>query len=849
MARADRPDSGARHLCATEATRVHRTAVPLAALVLAVFTLVLALLPAQPASAQEVRWVLTQTRVNPEKLPLEYYGGGKTPGFFEEERFKDMFLIYIVSAANFTVKDHWQDRDYVSWNVTVSCDFEAPKQILIPGDPYQLRAGFSHVGTATDPHPGEAFTYYSPDFSLDPNESLVYSPSAPGWEDSSMTWTFTAPAASPGAAMEIQAGLWNAPACTVIWKYEARTVAFDTTTTTVRPSTSTSAPVATTNTSATGSGDTDMPQPPTFTEEEFEKMKADAAELARWYDPSPHTAELMRQGYIGIVIAEMGDLEIYDYSGYSKPTSRGQLIRMGDTIRTGSNGMVRVQMFDRDDARDTGPSVINVGTASRLVFTSSGKTAPTTLLDMIAGMLRWVHWGRGEAKLSIRTGVTICGSRGTDVLVGYDPNTEIAAFSVREGPVDVTGTRTGSTDSLADYQNAVVRDGEVGEVLAFVQQDWDEMMESTGLGGDMQPLSAQELEELLAQTGATTGATGGQRPSNFTQAETERMLADVAAFADSRVSRGRLYETDLLKQGYVGLLGSASGELSVYDHAGQEVDLSVPRLEAENGNYLLPIRIGDTIRTGSGEGIVHIFTRYSSEKLVLEIRSNAEVVFTSAGNAINDVSATLLGVVRGMIRTRYTAESSSDVFSLEVGANLLRAGQGSDVVISYDPGEDSAGLWVREGSMDVTSSRTGETEYLGDDWGLVMEDGEFGAFLPLEDDLWDDITVGGGMDDVKPWKVVAVEQSDRPGGRPLALVEFEESNRSLILAVVLPVVVAAAAAGVGVLLLRRRRRRTGEVAAPSGAGAVSSPSFCRHCGSPVRPGSLSCEKCEKKLAD
>jgi hypothetical protein len=514
-------DSSPTRVFATGATHLGRTALMCAALALMVLALLLALLPAQPAAAQETKWVLTQTLVNPEAVPLEYYGGGKTPGFFEEERFKDLLMIYQVRETSFTVKDRWQDREYVAWNVTITCKFDAPKRVLIPGESYKLAASFSHSGTAKDPHPGEVFTYYSPDFSLDPDEPLAYYPSTPG--AASMTWGFTAPPASPGATMEIQAGLWNAPACTVIWKYEARTVAFDTATTTARPSTSTSAPVttepsATTITSVMSQGISGIR---TFTEEEFEKMRADAAELARWYDPSPHTAELMRQGYIGIVIAEMGDLEIYDYSGYSKPSSRGQLIRMGDTIRTGSNGMVRVQMFDRDDARDTGPSVINVGTASKLVFTSSGKTAPTTLLDMITGMLRWVHWGRGEAKLSIRTGVTICGSRGTDVLVGYDPNTEIVAFSVREGPVDVTSTRTGGTESLTDYQSVVVRDGEVGKVLAFVQEDWDEMMASTGLGGDMQPLSAQELEELLAQTTATIGATATTGASQTTVTSNE----------------------------------------------------------------------------------------------------------------------------------------------------------------------------------------------------------------------------------------------------------------------------------------------------------------------------------------
>lgn len=192
---------------------------------LAALTLVLTLLPVQPVAAQETEWVLTQTLINPEEVPREYYGGGKTPGFFEEERFRDMQLIYNVSEDSFSMKDRWQDREYIAWDVNITCDFDAPEADLVSGKPYKLTARFSHTGKMSEPHPGQAFTYYSPDFSFDPNESLIYSPSNQSPGESFKTWTFTAPPASPGVIMEIQAGLWNAPACTVIWKYEARAMA------------------------------------------------------------------------------------------------------------------------------------------------------------------------------------------------------------------------------------------------------------------------------------------------------------------------------------------------------------------------------------------------------------------------------------------------------------------------------------------------------------------------------------------------------------------------------------------------------------------------------------------------
>lgn len=206
------------------ASRTRRHMPQPLAVITGTLILLLALMPAAPAAAQETLWILTATELNPEKAPLAYYGGGKNPVFFPEERFKDMKMIFSVSATNFSVNDRWQDREYIAWDVSISCDFISPEANLVPGKAYQLGAGFTFSGTMSEPHPGQVFTYYSPDFSFDPNEPLIYYPSKPGLGNSFKAWTFTAPAALPGAAIEIQAGLWNAPACTVIWRYEARNV-------------------------------------------------------------------------------------------------------------------------------------------------------------------------------------------------------------------------------------------------------------------------------------------------------------------------------------------------------------------------------------------------------------------------------------------------------------------------------------------------------------------------------------------------------------------------------------------------------------------------------------------------
>ncbi len=205
--------------------RPRRSALCQGVCALAAVSVLLALLPVLPAAAQETVWRLERTRVNPDEAPEEYYGGGRTPGFFEEERFKDMQVVYGVSAEDFRIQDRWQDREYLAWDVSISCGFEAPEETLAPGSPYELTAGFSHAGMMNEPHPGELFVYYSPSLNFVPNEPLAYYPSAPAAGGSNKTWTFTVPSAEPGATMQIFAGLVNVPACTVVWEYVMKAAA------------------------------------------------------------------------------------------------------------------------------------------------------------------------------------------------------------------------------------------------------------------------------------------------------------------------------------------------------------------------------------------------------------------------------------------------------------------------------------------------------------------------------------------------------------------------------------------------------------------------------------------------
>ncbi|MBN1631125.1 MAG: hypothetical protein JW990_15300 [Thermoleophilia bacterium] len=526
MARGDRPHSIKRRL--PGAIRARGTALCFAAFVLVPLALLLSLLPTQPAAAQETQWVLTQTLINPEKVPLEYYGGGKTPGFFGEERFKDMFLIYEVSSTSFTVKDHWQDWEYVAWDVTITCDFDAPESTLTPGKSYKLTASFSHSGTAIEPTPGARFAYEAPEVGLQNSDTLAYYPWTADFNGvDTKTWTFTAPAASPGATMQIQAGLWNAAACTVVWKYEARSVASGTTTTTTAntstmPVTSESAPTTTT-------GLTDS-MPPTLTDEEYEKgVAVVAARTPDW------AWDRMKQGYVGIIIVAKGDCRVYDYTGLrvDEATRRiildtgreVMLVRIGDTLKTTANGRMLIELIDWDRDPRRGPSIVHVARNSTMVFNSGWWTDENATLDLIRGCIRALLGGWERAGFSVRAGVTTCGIRGSDVLIVYNPENDAVVPPGEEGPVellgayvleghmDVASETTGKLVTLTDKQTLVTIDGNIGEVGTFTQQNWDEWIGAWGLE-EMEPLSTGEREALLAQTDTTPRSNGTSVTSN-----------------------------------------------------------------------------------------------------------------------------------------------------------------------------------------------------------------------------------------------------------------------------------------------------------------------------------------------
>ncbi len=177
---------------------------------------------------ESVKWVRDGEAIvnnTDPKAPLAYYGGGSTPGYFEEERFTGMFTVYRLSETLIAVDDRWVDRGWEAHNITIESAFDAPPATLMPGDVVTLTMTFSSNGTVTDGNPGATFQYgadRSHSTIVQPADALAYFPWASGFDGmAAKRWTLTVPQGQAGDTFQVWAGWWNCAVCNVTWTYRA----------------------------------------------------------------------------------------------------------------------------------------------------------------------------------------------------------------------------------------------------------------------------------------------------------------------------------------------------------------------------------------------------------------------------------------------------------------------------------------------------------------------------------------------------------------------------------------------------------------------------------------------------
>lgn len=452
-------------------------------LTLVLLILILGMIPAGVVSASEPEvWVLVETQIEPQEKYLGW-----------ERQFLDSEMLYTITLtdAEFAYRTRVKKAGVTTVDAFFQFKFDKFPEELVPGDTARLHYTGSSSGTGDVSE--KALSLYAQEWTKDDVKKSTLAETRLSLKGTASqdtkTLEFVVPETFDGKLV-IQTTNNIAAQAEIRWIYQA-------------------------GKSKATSTDETAKNPRVISQEEWEEMKEDVARQAP-YAATPWITEQLKEGYIGVVFAATGDYDLHDYSGQqmraSKPRMLGdtkivdvQLIRIGDRIQTGKNGRLRVQLFDWDGTSNTGPSVISMASNSEMYcdgffgFREQVQQENQSILSLIKG--KWRAYIKSKtlesrnAGFRVEAGVAVCGIRGSDVFISYNPDTETVEAYVIEGHMDVTNSETGETKSLTDNQKLLIDNGNISEIQYLGQAEWDSLIEENGLE-DMQQLSQEELEQL-----------------------------------------------------------------------------------------------------------------------------------------------------------------------------------------------------------------------------------------------------------------------------------------------------------------------------------------------------------------
>jgi hypothetical protein len=180
-------------------------------------------------------------------------------------------------------------------------------------------------------------------------------------------------------------------------------------------------------------------------QEEFNGKRIDfaakGADLAR--EINHHLGS--QGGYVGILVSVFKDVHVKQKGGGEwLRASQGDLLSATDLLRTGDAARARIEFMDRFQELNSGPSVLSVS-PNTLINLADFKIdlrqekREKGLIELLRGAVRLFSkgWG-GRAAFSVRTGTSLCGIRGTDIEIHYDPDQDRTFYKLYEGVVEIS---------------------------------------------------------------------------------------------------------------------------------------------------------------------------------------------------------------------------------------------------------------------------------------------------------------------------------------------------------------------------------------------------------------------------
>lgn len=148
---------------------------------------------------------------------------------------------------------------------------------------------------------------------------------------------------------------------------------------------------------------------------------------------------------VAIAVSLFKDVQIKrPSSGTWQVARQGDVLTRHTQLKTGDNSRARLEFLDRFVKLNTGPSIVNVGSDSLIDLSHfkidwEKKLREKSMIEVLRGAIRVFAqgWG-GRAAFSVRTGTSLCGIRGTDIEIHYDPHEDRTYYKLYEGVVEIS---------------------------------------------------------------------------------------------------------------------------------------------------------------------------------------------------------------------------------------------------------------------------------------------------------------------------------------------------------------------------------------------------------------------------
>ncbi|MEO9601626.1 FecR domain-containing protein [Parasphingorhabdus sp.] len=170
------------------------------------------------------------------------------------------------------------------------------------------------------------------------------------------------------------------------------------------------------------------------------------------------------------------------------PLSKGAPIFILDELKTGPRGRLRIKFDDRFSEGNAGPTVVNIGSSShikieRFLVSFDNPKKREGVIGLLRGSIRAFtkNWG-SRSQFAIRAGATVCGIRGTEVAISYDPATGEAVHTLDHGDAFVEAD--GQRITLKPRTSLSVRGSEIGALRDISDATWSGLVDSTSANGD-----------------------------------------------------------------------------------------------------------------------------------------------------------------------------------------------------------------------------------------------------------------------------------------------------------------------------------------------------------------------------